>query len=581
MKKLIVTAALVCAAAMVGCVSVESIQAQIKSGDQTQVADARNKVTEIVTSGHYGSKEFVSADRERCAHMIIDSQHAFEILEKMLKRGRLSGRSDAELLKTVLGKVDKKDAAKVVSFLLSGEIYFDRDNGKDTPLGVAKQYVLASVNALNDKSELLKIQERCNGYRRFGCEKYALLYEINESHAIANRLIAISASQVELGELVEKDLLAEMDGYGLKELVLPRISDNAVLLNLASKVKNDSHFSCKIYAQITDEKALTKFALGIENEMWTSSMSQTGVKAVEKINDKEKLVLVALLAKNEAVVIAAKKKIGDTELMQTALVKLVKAGRIGIDKVNDFVKELKKGEATIDLYDGLADEELKFKIFEKLTPANRASIRARNKSRCERLLADAKQKAVETFELGGFFLGMNISDVDCLVGYYFPDWSNSIGFHDEEKTIRVLFVPNQSLAFCRADKDGKVFEFNFGKAFLKKFYKFDVQNYSEWANAYSKASGFDLRFTQIDRNFTISNAANNFIGGGGGISEYHTRYEQTSYTYKHNAREFRVTYYGDYSVFGGDRFVKTMTWERARYGVGGEPGSLRVKVDND
>jgi len=246
-----------------------------------------------------------------------------------------------------------------------------------------------------------------------------------------------------------------------------------------------------------------------------------------------------------------------------------------------IVHGLEDGQATVEMYDAAKTQSVKSEVFGKLRESDRVSIRARSKGACEKMIASAKDKGKDTFEMGGFYLGMNISDVDALVGYYFPEWSNAECFGDDEKTIRVLRVPQQKLSFCRADKDGKVFEFNFGKNFLKKFYKFDVQNYGEWASAYGKKSGFDLRFNRISKEFSISNAANNFFNGGGAISEYKSLYVQESYTYKHNAKEFRVTYYGEYEVMAGNSTVKALTWERARYGVGGEAGSLRVRIDKD
>ena len=64
---------------------------------------------------------------------------------------------------------------------------------------------------------------------------------------------------------------------------------------------------------------------------------------------------------------------------------------------------------------------------------------------------------------------------------------------NDEKDIRVVYVPQQRRPFCRADKTGKVWQFNFGKSMLKKFCKYDVQDEREWARAYSKEHGIDMK----------------------------------------------------------------------------------------
>lgn len=168
---------------------------------------------------------------------------------------------------------------------------------------------------------------------------------------------------------------------------------------------------------------------------------------------------------------------------------------------------------------------------------------------------------------------MNISEVDDLVGYYCPEWSNSEDYVDDEKTIRGLWVPQQKGAFCRAGKDGKVFEFNFGKNFLKNFYKFDVQNEREWATAYSRETGTELRYEHLSKDVHVHDPDDP-------SRPYHVLFEQDTYTYKQNAKGYRITYFGEQKKFAGNGIVKQLASERMRY-VGGQQGMLRVRVEKD
>lgn len=363
----------------------------------------------------------------------------------------------------------------------------------------------------------------------------------------------------------------------LRKKIISSIKDEAELKNFTTMVKNDKKLLHEVYSKITDEAFLTKLVIDFKDDRqvdWS-----TVFDAIARIKNKEFLVSIALFANDRNLARKAQEKLGDRRAIQSAVIKLVKDGKIGNGKLLAYLKGLKNGEATVALYDSVSDSSIKMDAFCKLSDADRIAIRSRSKAKCEKLIAEAKQKASETFELGGFCLGMNILDADALVGYYFPNWCTGEGFADKEHAIRVLWVPQQDLALCRADNDGKVFEFNFGKNILKKFYKFDVQNRIEWASAYSKKTGFGLRFNQVRKDFSISDY------GSGDFKTYRTFYNQMQWTYKHNVKGFRVTYYDDYNVRSSQDdswdVLKKLTWERARYGVGGEPGSLRAKVDED
>ena len=62
-------------------------------------------------------------------------------------------------------------------------------------------------------------------------------------------------------------------------------------------------------------------------------------------------------------------------------------------------------------------------------------------------------------------------------------------------------------------------------------------------------------------------------------------FHQESYQYKHNTKEYRLTYFGeekDFTFEGGigGAIIKEMAAPRFRY-VRGDPGSLRATIEHD
>lgn len=597
--KTMIATALLSAVAIAGCVSIDSLQTQIKSGDAGQIADAKMKITEIITVGKSGLSTFDVAKRLKCAEMVTDSEHALEIIRKMAKpepmyinpqstpnevieahRG-LKDSANHPVFRTLLAKVDlaNQNVSKEVLTLVLDNCGPDgsdrrtaaRQDGRESGF---ENMVSQIVNGLSDKETLLSLQAQCYDYRSY--ENFELRMKLHDNHIVADRLIVLSPNQKELIELINRDLnwagSGKSAGLGIKEYVLEKVTDNALLLALAAKVDNDKLFQKKVYDRITDENILVDFAINVKNDNWQATMSEAGANAVEKINNPGCLVSIALLAKNGYVALKAREKISIDDY-QKGLTKVLSEGKLSEQKAVQIAEGLKDDQATIAMYDAAKQGAVKSAFFAKLKAADRASIRARNRGECEKKIAAAKDKGKDTFELGGFYLGMNISDVDELVGYYCPEWSNSEDYVDDDKTIRGLWVPQQKGAFCRAGKDGKVFEFNFGKNFLKNFYKFDVQNEREWASAYSRKTGADLRYEHLSKDVKVADYNDPGV-------PYHALYSQDTYTYKNNSKDYRITYFGEQKISAGNGLVKQEARLKMQY-VGGQQGMLRVRVEKD
>ena len=248
-----------------------------------------------------------------------------------------------------------------------------------------------------------------------------------------------------------------------------------------------------------------------------------------------------------------------------------------LDRLVDCIEN---GAAEYELYNAVKNPAAKKAILAKVSSECRAKIREASRSACEKLIAAANGKSAETFELGGFHLGMKIEDAEMLIGYHFPD----IVVHESEVDgFRILSVRGQFSPLCYAKKNGEVIQFNFGKKMLKKWYKFDVQGYDEWANAYSQKEKVSMRFKRISKTATVR--------GNDGTS-CNVFFEQETYQYKHNVKNYRLTYYGQdkdpvleglFSLAEGTSEAQLIKMLAAKefIHVRSDPGSLRITYEED
>ena len=146
----------------------------------------------------------------------------------------------------------------------------------------------------------------------------------------------------------------------------------------------------------------------------------------------------------------------------------------------------------------------------------------------------------------------------------------------DEKDIRVLYVPQQERPLCRAGKDGKVWQFNFGKSILNKFFKYDVQNESEWARAYSKEYHIDMKRVFINKDTTVADVSGSFD-----VTTYKAWLSQDTWQWKDNAKGYRLIYFAEPQIeTAHGNIVKRQAAYQFRF-VSADAGTLRVTVEND
>lgn len=239
-----------------------------------------------------------------------------------------------------------------------------------------------------------------------------------------------------------------------------------------------------------------------------------------------------------------------------------------------LIKKLPQNRVDVNLYRGVWSDAAKKAVYKNLSPEARKVIDDEMEKAFTMICEKAKAVENETFTLDGFYLGMSFDDAKVVFSRHFPQFVMSVGADEE---TMVLEVPWQDSPFCYASvADKKVYQFNFGKKLLKKWYPYDVQTAAEWAYAYGREMKFNMKFKEIQRNETVFMLDE---------SRHQAMFSQETYQYKHNTKEYRITYFGEEKIYtSGDgsveNFIKADVRKRLRH-VRGDLGSLRVCIECD
>ena len=272
-------------------------------------------------------------------------------------------------------------------------------------------------------------------------------------------------------------------------------------------------------------------------------------------------------------IVSRLKAAGDTGAIINRIVELLNSNKISEIAVAEYVKKLDDGETTIALYNVVKGQELKQLIFSKLCSADRESIREGNVAKCKQIINFAKSRSKETFEMHGFYLGMSIDDVELLVMHYFPDLEAKEE-RDKDGEYK-LDISDCDSPFCWANKDRKVYQFDFSKNMLKKWYKYDASTIRDWAKAYSREHGIDLELDFINRSDEVylPNAMFQLV-------PYHVSLNQAIWTYKNGMKNYRLTYFGEREFGGGSSMVKSVARDKYSF-VSASEGTFRAAIEND
>ena len=253
-------------------------------------------------------------------------------------------------------------------------------------------------------------------------------------------------------------------------------------------------------------------------------------------------------------------------------------------KCEEFETELAKMVPTekvdMKVYESVHCDAAKKVIMTKMPADMKKSIEENNVKVFAAVEEKAKAAAKNTFELHGFYLGMDWDDMKVVLAHHFPDLEIKEGRDGESRDADyIINLSNQRSPFCYASvKDKKIYQFNFGKKMLRKWYSYDVQDFREWARTYSRENNIDMKYKQIEKEAEVTEPMD-------WSRSYTVWFRQESYQYKHNTKEYRLTYFGeerDFTGHGGlgGALIKEAAAPQFRY-VRGDPGSLRAKIENE
>lgn len=245
----------------------------------------------------------------------------------------------------------------------------------------------------------------------------------------------------------------------------------------------------------------------------------------------------------------------------------------------DLVKKLSAPKVDMKVFAGVKTDAGKKAVMAAMPAEVKKAAQESTAKVLAAVMDKAKKAKKETFEMHGFYLGMDWEDMKLVLSHHFPDYEiTETRDGDDKDADYVVYITKQSTPFCYASaKDKKIYQFNFGKLVLKKWYKYDVQTFMEWARAYSRETGIDMKYKMLEKDTEVYEMDMS--------ASYKVWFHQESYQYKHNTKEYRLTYFGeekDYTYHGGlgGALIKERAASAFRY-LRDNPGTLRAQIERD
>lgn len=560
---------------MAGCVSIECTRAKLNSGNPAEVTKAEENIFAIATTGQNGIMVLPSEERVKYISLTTNQTLLTRIFAKKYQ--------DREIAIAIAKNMNFSKKDSLVSFLRENKERFEEISGFHGDK--VKSELIKSILATATQVEMLKTCLYVQEERLFIDLDEPLALKLSEI-ATDERLLSLLVGRglgtdrcrdIAVSKLTDQRILMSLFcgrlSSEMQEKVLAKLNDNT----LSDFILNDSRFNDEL-----EGRWILAQRIKANEKIWRKILieknNSNGVGCLFGGNcSQEALADVCINAKNPEVIKTAVWELQD----YSAIASVLMSNKVTDEKLLDrLVDRIKNGAAEYELYNAVKNPIAKKAILAKVSSECRAKIREASRSACEKLIAAANGKSAETFELGGFHLGMKIEDAEMLIGYHFPD----IVVHESEVDgFRILSVRGQFSPLCYAKKNGEVIQFNFGKKMLKKWYKFDVQGYDEWANAYSQKEKVSMRFKRISKTATVH--------GNDGMS-CNVSFEQETSQYKNNLKNYRLTYYGQDKdpVLGGlfslaegtsaAQLIKMLAAKEFIH-IRSDPGTLRIAFEED
>lgn len=616
-------------AVMAGCVTVEGTREQLKSGDANEVKKAERNIVRIAVDG--GRKDAMPryTVEQRISFVELTSKNdvLLEVVDGLMNNNSDDLYRDRDLLGKALSRIDFSDASArkrvcdclhrfydysylkeiggkvserivaamdesaliehmkksnaleddvrdrlitivqdpmLITALMSGEVkrYGGYDlNLKDDELKTLESKLLAQIDKITDKEKIFK------------------MLEARDSHSLENYVTNLEVREKLISKLNEdeaaKYVLQQVRNHSVydwnKNKLLPLQDAIAVTKNIKNRVTL-VRIVFAVASKIVSHEAECRSSMGMSWGKEDEEKAISLIKGLPKLNDKE--ITVLLCAEGSAWMYFM-----DSVSSDVAYDVLTNGKKKSGYLEEELIKKLPKNRLDMKVYNAVKSADAKNAVVEAMPENLKKQVAEAAEKAFSDIFNKAKAASKETFELDGFYLGMSFDDVKVVLAHHFPDWKIKEAIDGEGKDAdHVIYVPGQSSPFCYAGVgDKKVYQFNFGKKMLKKWYKYDVQTFMEWANAYERETKIDMKFKLIEKDTTVYEPDMS--------RSYNVWFHQVSYQYKHNTKEYRLTYFGeekDYTFHGGigGAIIKGMAAKDFRY-VRGDPGSLRAKIERD
>ena len=636
MNMKMIAGACLCAAAIVGCVSVEQTRQQLQSKDPEQVKLAEENIIKVVSyqalSADMPEKYVELAESNELLGKIIScsqdqkvvlaaickldpskSGTPNELLLQMMEQSR-----DDKMCKLLASKLDFNQSGLATAILTKHKNVMENVSRVEQQSGVMSAHDAKAATAKNtrvgtfvdkvfSKLSEQELKDVLDGDLDYQLKKTAALrlLEVTEDPGVLKDMLDGNLSNVvgdygrekavlKLSSMADKindekiviAVLNGIDNHSLRNYVqnpserkalLSRLSeekmvecvshwfgvnmrsynrsivlsDAAAVASLAKDPKNIARFASEVYSWINDE--------GEDSESLRSQLP--------KLSDE---VMFIMLGDNSA----GWKNYIDIVSPELAYKVLVSKKAKTPELELELLKKVPSDMLDVSVYNGARADGLKKAIYAKMSPAQQKQVQEANEKAFAGVIEKAKSASKETFALEGFYLGMSWEDMKIVLAHHFPELEAT----EKDDDGLELYVSNQKSAFCFADKEKKIYQFNFGKKMLKKWYKYDVQDYAQWASAYSHEHKIDMQYKMVEKEATVHEPMDM-------SRSYRVWFYQHSYQYKHNAKEYRLTYFGEEKDFAceggiGGAVIKELAAPKFRY-TRGDPGSLRVRIEKD
>lgn len=629
MKSFMLAGVAVAMMVMSGCISVEKTRAQLQSGDTAEIKDAEDTIYFVATRDFRPEMqiEYISlTSNNGLLWRIIKESNSKAVLVTAADKIDLSKKGFAnELLTKHMETVGKVVAAQeavrarhggsekpnffekafaqlkepeLVKMLDSDQVH--RHKGIDsTQVYSLKEKAAQRLLELTQDAELLHRMFDGDLENKVGRDgpKLALaklaampdkitdkerifkMLEARDSHSLENYVTNLEVREKLISKLNEdeaaKYVLQQVRNHSVydwnKNKLLPLQDAIAVTKNIKNRVTL-VRIVLAVASKIVSHEAECRSSMGMSWGKEDEEKAISLIKGLPKLNDKE--ITVLLCAEGSAWMYFM-----DSVSSDVAYDVLTNGKKKSGYLEEELIKKLPKNRLDMKVYNAVKSADAKNAVVEAMPENLKKQVAEAAEKAFSDIFNKAKAASKETFELDGFYLGMSFDDVKVVLAHHFPDWKIKEAIDGEGKDAdHVIYVPGQSSPFCYAGVgDKKVYQFNFGKKMLKKWYKYDVQTFMEWANAYERETKIDMKFKLIEKDTTVYEPDMS--------RSYNVWFHQVSYQYKHNTKEYRLTYFGeekDYTFHGGigGAIIKGMAAKDFRY-VRGDPGSLRAKIERD